>query len=140
MNLNIPSSVLSHRRVYCIPLSNNLLERNHQWQLNQRGRLSYGNATDWREGTQLIDFLKQAFEAQETRRTAFPDGMIMNAEVKWPVVMVSEARVESHAKVRFTSCAWHRRDVQACASQATSLMEPEDQFFGDRNAGERRMR
>jgi PhnB protein len=32
--------------------------------------------------SKLIDFLKQAFEAEETERVASPDGTIMHAEVR----------------------------------------------------------
>ena len=89
----------------------------------------------------LLDFLKQAFDAQEVhppmRR---PDGSIMHAEVRVgdSVVMIGEPRGE------FTSMpgslyvyvsdtdAVYKRALQA---GAISLTEPADQFYGDRSAG-----
>jgi PhnB protein len=88
----------------------------------------------------LIEFLKQAFEAMEIRCTLHPEGSIMNAEVRIgdSVVMVSEARGEFkpmpssiYLYVENTD-ATYKRALQA---GGTSMMEPEDQFYGDRNAG-----
>jgi PhnB protein len=88
----------------------------------------------------LIEFLKQAFEAVEIRFTLHPEGSIMNAEVRIgdSVVMVSEARGEFkpmpssiYLYVENTD-ATYKRALQA---GGTSMMEPEDQFYGDRNAG-----
>jgi PhnB protein len=44
----------------------------------------------------LIDFLKQTFDAQQTRRTDLPDGSIMHAEVQIDdtVVMLADASAE----------------------------------------------
>ena len=88
----------------------------------------------------LIDFLKQAFEAQELHRTAQPDGTVMHAEVRIgdSVVMMGETMGERkpmpgciYLYVNDTD-AVYRRALQA---GATSLMEPADRFYGDRNAG-----
>jgi uncharacterized glyoxalase superfamily protein PhnB len=89
---------------------------------------------------QLIDFLKQAFGAEEIQRTTRPDGSIGHAEVRMgdSRVMMGEAGGEFppmpgmlHLYVEDVD-ALYRRALQAGAS---SLREPEDQFYGDRMAG-----
>jgi PhnB protein len=88
----------------------------------------------------LIEFLQQAFAAEELHRTTHADGTIMNAEIKIgdSVVMVSEARGEwqpmpgaIYLYVKDTDETYQR----ALQAGATSLMEPGDQFYGDRSAG-----
>jgi PhnB protein len=94
----------------------------------------------WQSNQFLTVILKQAFEAVEIRFTLHPEGSIMNAEVRIgdSVVMVSEARGEFkpmpssiYLYVENTD-ATYKRALQA---GGTSMMEPEDQFYGDRNAG-----
>lgn len=89
---------------------------------------------------QLIEFLKQAFEAEALRCTTRPDGSIMNAEVRIGnlIVMISEARDEwkpmperNLLYVNDTDATYAR----ALQAGATSLMQPADQFWGDCNAG-----
>src|SRR5262245_60346286 len=90
--------------------------------------------------SQLIDFLKLAFEAQETERVTAPDGAIAHAEVRIgdSIVMMSEARGDwtpmSSALYLYVN------DIDAVYKNAlragaTSTMEPMDQFYGDRSAG-----
>jgi PhnB protein len=87
----------------------------------------------------VIEFLKRAFEAEELSRVALPDGTVMNAEIKVgdSILMVAEAKSEYHMPasiylyVRDTDETYQR----AIRAGATSLMEPADQFYGDRNAG-----
>jgi uncharacterized glyoxalase superfamily protein PhnB len=90
--------------------------------------------------SRLIDFMKQAFGAHEIERMAMPDGTIRHAEVKVgdSMIMMGEAGGEWKA-MPFSlylyvddADAVYRRALQA---GATSLMEPADQFYGDRNAG-----
>jgi PhnB protein len=66
----------------------------------------------------LLDFLKQAFEAQELHRMPRPDGTIMHAEVR-----IGDSLVMMGV---------YKRALQA---GATSTSEPADQFYGDRSAG-----
>ena len=89
---------------------------------------------------QLIDFLKQAFEAEEILHMAQPDGTITHAEVKIgdSGVMISEASGDFkpmpamlHLYVEDTDSVYRR----ALRAGATSLREPEDQFYGDRTGG-----
>ena len=88
----------------------------------------------------LLDFLKQAFEAKEVHRPMMrPDGAIRHAEVRvgGSVVMMGEPMGEFtpmpgslYVYVSDTD-AIYKRALQA---GATSLTEPADQFYGDRNA------
>ena len=92
-----------------------------------------------REVTKLLDFLKQVFKAQEIMRMPAPDGIIMHAEVRIgdSPIMMGEAQGEHkpmpgsiYVYVDDTD-ATYQRVLQA---GATSLMEPADQFYGDRGA------
>jgi PhnB protein len=89
---------------------------------------------------ELIEFLKQAFDARETGRFAGPDGTIMHAEVRIgdsPVMMgepaggVQPIPAMLHLYVEDVDAAYRR----ALAAGATSVREPADQFYGDRSAG-----
>jgi PhnB protein len=90
---------------------------------------------------QLLDFLKQAFDAKEVHRPMQrPDGTIMHAEVRVgnSVLMMGEAMGE-HTPMP-SSLYLYVPDADAVYQRAlqaggTSLMEPTDQFWGDRNAG-----
>jgi len=88
----------------------------------------------------LIDFLKMAFDAVEISRSATPDGTVMNAELKIgdSMVMMGEANNQSlpmpiaiYLYVPDVDAVYRR----ALAAGGTSLMEPADQFYGDRNGG-----
>ena len=88
----------------------------------------------------LIDFLKQAFDAQEIERLAAPGGTIGHAEVRIgdSIVMMGDA----HDKQQPMSGAMYLyvNDVDATYKRAlqagaVSTMEPTDQFYGDRSAG-----
>ena len=88
----------------------------------------------------LIDFLERAFGAQVTERMVRADGSIGHAEVRLgdSVIMLGEAGgnwpaapATLHLYVDDADAAYR----QALAAQATSVMEPADQFYGDRMAG-----
>ena len=88
----------------------------------------------------LIDFLNQAFAAQEIERVPGPDGTIGHAEVRIgdSVVMMGEARGEwqpmpgaIYLYVNDADAVYQR----ALQAGAVSMMEPADQFYGDRSAG-----
>ncbi len=90
--------------------------------------------------SKLIDFLKQAFAAQESERLTRPDGTIGHAEVRIgdSIVMMSEASGEwkpmpsaMYLYVNDTDTTYKR----ALQAGAVSTMEPTDQFYGDRSAG-----
>lgn len=89
---------------------------------------------------QLIDFLKLAFDAQETERITAPDGAIAHAEVRIgdSIVMMSDAGGERvpmpsglYLYVNDTDAVYK----SALRAGATSIMAPADQFYGDRSAG-----
>jgi PhnB protein len=88
----------------------------------------------------LLDFLRQAFGAQEVFRMARPDGTIMHAEIRIgdSVVMMGEPMGDMapmpgslYLYVNDTDAIYQR----ALQAGATSVMEPMDQFYGDRSAG-----
>ncbi len=88
----------------------------------------------------LIDFLKAAFEAKEIHRTELPDGQVMHAQLQIgdSMVMMGEAMESFPAKPASLYLYVHDADAvykQALEAGAESLMEPADQFYGDRNAG-----
>ena len=89
----------------------------------------------------LLDFVKQAFDAVEVHECMRrPDGTIHHAEVRIgdSVVMLGEATGQWKPRpstlylyVNDTDATYRR----ALEAGATSLMEPANQFYGDRNAG-----
>jgi PhnB protein len=88
----------------------------------------------------MIDFLKEAFDAKEMQRSARPDGTVMHAQVMIgdSPVMLGEIYGDFQPKpaalylyVPDTDALYKR----AVAAGAVSIMEPMDQFYGDRNAG-----
>jgi uncharacterized glyoxalase superfamily protein PhnB len=88
----------------------------------------------------LLEFLKSAFGAEETLRLAAPEGRIGHAEARIgdSVVMTADAPTGSapmpatlHLYVADVDATYRR----ALDAGATSLRTPEDQFYGDRNAG-----
>lgn len=90
----------------------------------------------------LIEFLKSAFGAVEVSRNSGPDGSVMHAEIRigTSMVMLSEASAKFPAMP--TAIYLYVPDVdstyaRAMKAGATSLMQPSDQFYGDRNAGVR---
>jgi PhnB protein len=94
-----------------------------------------------RGAERLINFLKYAFDAKEIERMTMPDGGIGHAEVRIDdsVIMMGDAREEtwkampSSIYLYVTNCdTVYKRALEA---GATSLMEPKDQFYGDRSGG-----
>src|SRR5215467_13377462 len=90
----------------------------------------------------LLDFLKQAFGAEEVGRYAEPGGRIAHACVKIGDSMVEMS--DCTAEWPATQCSLHFYvpDVDAVYQRAVkaggvSLREPEDQFYGERSAGVR---
>lgn len=91
----------------------------------------------------LIDFLKQTFDAEETERLTRPDGTTYHAEVRIgdSTVMMGEPAGDAeespetpgtlYVYVEDTDATYAR----ALQAGATSIMEPTDMFWGDRNAG-----
>jgi uncharacterized glyoxalase superfamily protein PhnB len=87
----------------------------------------------------FIDFLKQAFGAEEVERFPRPDGKIGHAEVRIgdSIIMLGDAGGE--CKATSTAIYLYVSDTddtykRALNAGAVSLMEPANQFYGDRNA------
>lgn len=88
----------------------------------------------------LIEFLCSGFAAKETCRLMHPDGGIMHAEVKIgdSFIMIGEAREDCQAMPSMIHLYVENADAtyeRAIAAGATSIMEPKDEFYGDRAGG-----
>ena len=88
----------------------------------------------------LIDFLKQAFDATELVRMPHENGTIGHAEIKIgdSIIMLADASAEHAA--RLSMICLYVEDVDATYKRAieagaTSISEPKDQFYGDRSGG-----
>jgi uncharacterized glyoxalase superfamily protein PhnB len=93
-----------------------------------------------KDAPRLLSFLREAFGAKEIHRTTAPDGTIACAAAKvgGSMVMVSEAPADRtpfpaqiYLYVPDTDAVYR----QALKAGASSILEPVDQFYGDRNAG-----
>ena len=87
----------------------------------------------------LLDFAKSAFGAEERFRMDAPDGSIGHAEVMIgdSIVMLADAGEEWPAMPALIYLYGEDCDAmyeRALAAGATSVREPADQFYGDRNA------
>jgi uncharacterized glyoxalase superfamily protein PhnB len=89
----------------------------------------------------LIDFLKQAFGAEEIYRMAMPDGTVRHAEVQIGNSRIMMGDVSGSKSGAMPAVLYlyvpdcdsvYRRALQA---GATSISEPADQFYGDRHGG-----
>jgi PhnB protein len=88
----------------------------------------------------LLEFLKRAFDAEEVHRMARPDGTIGHAQVRIGDSHVMMGGATDRWKARPGAIYLYVEDtdatyLRALEAGATSLMEPADQFYGDRNAG-----
>lgn len=85
----------------------------------------------------LIDFLKNAFGAEEMFRMARPDGGIMHAQVKVGDSIVMMGGASEQCPPMPAGLYLYVEDAdrlyrRALAAGATSVMEPMDAFWGDR--------
>ena len=87
----------------------------------------------------LMTFLRQAFNAEEREKMTTPDGRVSHAEMKIgdSIIMMGEPTGESKSMpgmiylyLEDTDAAYKR----ALQAGATSLREPINMFYGDRNA------
>jgi len=88
----------------------------------------------------LIEFMQRAFDAEETERSTMPDGRVMHAAVRVGDSMVMMGGANEKHPPRPSTIYLYVPDVdatyeRAVAAGGTSLMEPADQFYGDRNGG-----
>ncbi len=92
--------------------------------------------------SEFIDFLVEAFGAKETHRSLGPDGSIAHADVIIGDSHVMLTGAGEHFPAIPGSVFLYVHDIdatyqKALAAGATSMMEPSDQFYGDRTAGVR---
>jgi PhnB protein len=89
----------------------------------------------------VIGFMQKAFGAETTHEpTLRPDGKIMHATVKIGDSMVMIADSSEQVKAMPAMLYLYVPNVDASYQQAlkagaTSVMEPSDQFYGDRSGG-----
>ena len=89
----------------------------------------------------VIDFMQQALGAKHDHEpTLRPDGMVMHATLKIGDSMVMISDASEHAKAMPVMLYLYVPDVDAAYQRAlkagaTSIMEPADQFYGDRSGG-----
>jgi uncharacterized glyoxalase superfamily protein PhnB len=94
-----------------------------------------------RGAAKTVDFAKQAFGAEMIGEPMKrPDGTIMHAEMKIgdSRVMISEATPQHQPTQSMLYLYVPNVDAvyqRAIAAGGTSVMEPEDQFYGDRSGG-----
>jgi len=97
------------------------------------------------DASAAIDFYQRAFGAKERGRPAAPDGSIMHAELEIgdSILMLSDPFPQASTKApkelggTSVSLMTYVEDTDAAYKQAidagaTSLMEPDDMFWGDR--------
>jgi uncharacterized glyoxalase superfamily protein PhnB len=88
----------------------------------------------------LFQFLARAFGATEIRRSPMPDGSVLNIEARIGSSMVMIVQGRQAHDIRPFALYMYVPDVDAAYRQALdaggrSIMEPADQFYGDRGAG-----
>jgi PhnB protein len=93
-----------------------------------------------RGAARLIEFMTQAFGAEEVYRSTKPDGTLGHCQVRIGDSMVELA--DGNEQWKIMPCALHLYvpDTDATYRRAleaggTSLFEPSDQFYGDRSGG-----
>ncbi|HMS64496.1 MAG TPA: VOC family protein [Ignavibacteria bacterium] len=92
------------------------------------------------EAQKFIDFLIKAFDAVLMDISRTPEGVIRHAEIRIgdSMMMLTEATEQYTASPGHFYLYVNDIDSvykQALSAGATSIMEPADQFYGDRNAG-----
>lgn len=88
----------------------------------------------------LIDFVKQAFSAQEDHCFADPQGVVNHAELTIgdSKLMIGEAKTPEGAMPSTLYLYVSDADAtfaRAVAAGATVISQPADQFYGDRHGG-----
>jgi PhnB protein len=88
---------------------------------------------------ETIEFLKYVFDAKEREKMALPDGTINHAEVTIGDSVIMMGKAAEHHAAQTTMLYIYVEDTDAAyklalEKGAVSVMEPADQFYGDRNA------
>jgi len=89
---------------------------------------------------ELLEFMKNVFDAEETHCSKLPDGTVVHAEVTIgdSAIMMGTARDEWQPMPGSIYLYTEDCDAtyqRALAAGAKSLMEPADQFYGERYGG-----
>jgi len=89
---------------------------------------------------QLIEFIRKAFDGKQLYAHSRPDGTVMHAvvQVNDSMIMLADGTDQHPAQPAMLYLYVTDTDSyykKAMASGATSIMEPADMFYGDRNAG-----
>ena len=90
----------------------------------------------------LLTFMQKVFDAQVVRQITRPDGAITHLEVQIGDSMIILGKSADDWTPMPTSLYLYLPDCDAVyqrgiAAGATSMMEPADMYYGDRNAGVR---
>ena len=85
-----------------------------------------------------IEFLQQAFGAEEIERHTLPDGSVFNAAVRIGDSMIMLGEVAAQQPARPVMLYLYTEDAdalyrQAVAAGGKSIMDMTDQFYGDRS-------
>ena len=93
-----------------------------------------------KDAAALIDFLRDAFGADEMVRHARPDGTVMHAQLRIgdSVVMMGEPMDDQNLMPAMLHLYVENVDEvyqRALDAGASSIVEPTDQFYGDRSGG-----
>ena len=93
-----------------------------------------------RDAAKLMDFLKRAFDAEELDRLATPDGTVMHGQMKVgdSMVMLGHVPPDSNYPLMPAMLYMYVKDADAAYRKAMqaggkSVIEPIDQFYGDRS-------
>ena len=89
---------------------------------------------------ETIEFLKYVFDAKEREKMVLPEGTINHAEVTIGDSVIMMGKAAEHHPAQTTMLYIYVEDTDAAyklalEKGAVSVMEPADQFYGDRNAG-----
>lgn len=90
--------------------------------------------------SKLFDFVKRAFDAKQTECITRPDGTIGHAEFRIGDSMIMAGEASDQWKAMPAAIYLYVNDTDATYRRAlqaggVSVMEPADQFYGDRNGG-----
>jgi PhnB protein len=85
----------------------------------------------------LIEFIKKAFNGEETFNMKHPDGKVMHASVRIgdSTIMISDVMDDMQPQTAMLYLYVEDVDKlyeQAIAAKGTSIREPRDEFYGDR--------
>ena len=92
------------------------------------------------QAEKFIDFTKRAFDARELYRMNMPDGKVMHAELEIGDSRIMVGQSSERWKAHTCSICLYMPDCDAVYQKAldagaTSAMQPENKFYGDRSAG-----